>query len=49
MKRYTCSDYRQEMILAGLRRQLAQTDLTPEEKERLEEQVRRLETEMGMD
>ena len=49
MKRYTCSDYRQEMILAGLRRQLAQTDLTPAEKERLEEQIRRLETEMGMD
>lgn len=49
MKRYTCTDYRQEMILAGLRRQLAQSDLSPEEKERLREQIRRLEVEMGMD
>ena len=49
MKRYTCSDYREEMILAGLRRQLAQSDLSREEKERLKEQIRRLEAEMGMD
>jgi hypothetical protein len=49
MKRYTCNDYRQEMLLAGWRRQLAQSDLSPEEKERLKEQIRRLEKEMGMD
>lgn len=49
MKRYTCSDYREEMILAGLRRQLARSDLSRKEKERLQEQIRRLEAEMGMD
>ena len=49
MKPYTCSDYRQEMILAGLRRQLAQSNLGEAEKKRLEEQIRRVESEMGMD
>lgn len=49
MKRYTCNDYRQEMMLAGLRRQLARPDLTDEEKNHLKEQIRRLEIEIGMD
>lgn len=49
MKRYTCNDYRQEMMLAGLRRQLARPDLTEKEKHHLKEQIRRLETEMGLD
>ena len=29
MKRYTCNDYRQEMMLAGLRKQLADPQLSP--------------------
>jgi len=49
MKPYTCSDYRQEMILAGLKRQLAQSDLGEDEKKNLEEQIRQLETALGMD
>jgi hypothetical protein len=49
MKKYTCSDYRQEMILAGLRRQLAQSDLDKEEAQRLKEQIRQLESDMGME
>lgn len=49
MKPYTCNDYRQEMILAGLQRQLARPDLTDAEKKHLKEQIRKLEAEMGMD
>ena len=49
MKRYTCNDYRQEMMLAGLRKQLADPGLSPSEKERLEKEIRRLEAEMGLD
>lgn len=48
MKRYTCADYRQEMILAGLRKQLADPHLSDAEKKVLEDQVRRLEAEMGL-
>jgi hypothetical protein len=49
MKKYTCTDYRQEMILAGLKRQLAQSGLSKAERDRLNEQIRQLESEMGMD
>ncbi len=48
-KPYTCSDYRQEMILAGWRKQLADSHLGPEDKKRLEDRIRRLEEEMGLD
>ena len=49
MKKYTCGDYRQEMILASLKRQLSQSDLSDDETQRLKEQIRQLESEMGMD
>lgn len=49
MKRYTCSDYRQEMILVGLRKRLADPSLSQTEKKMLEEQIHRLESEMGLD
>jgi hypothetical protein len=49
MKPYTCSDYRQEMTLAGWRKQLADPNLSPEDKKRLEDRIRRLEKEMGLD
>ncbi len=49
LRRYTCSDYREEMRLLGLRRRLEQEDLPPDERRRLEEEIRRLEREMGMD
>jgi hypothetical protein len=48
MKSYTCTDYRQEMILLSLKRQLADAGLDDNEKRRLEEQIRKLEAEMGM-
>lgn len=48
MKPYTCADYRQEMVLLGLKRQLADAGLDEDEKRRLQEQIRKLEEEMGM-
>ncbi|MGD9366460.1 MAG: hypothetical protein PVH87_12230 [Desulfobacteraceae bacterium] len=49
MKRYTCNDYRQEMMLAGLRKQLAEAQLSKSRKERLEKEIKRLEADMGLD
>lgn len=49
MKRYTCSDYRQEMLLAGLHRRLTDPTLTDAEKEQLKIRICELEKEMGMD
>lgn len=44
---YTCNDYRQEMILATLRKQLYQPDLPKEEKQRLELEIAKLEEDIG--
>ncbi len=49
MKRYTCNDYRQEMILVGLKKQLADPELSPAQKARLQAQISKLETEMDLD
>ena len=49
MKPYTCNEYRQEMILTGLRKQLNDPNLSELERKTLEEQVRRLEKEMGLE
>ncbi len=46
---YTCNDYRAEMILLGLQKQLAAADLTPEDKDELLEKIALVEKEMGMD
>ena len=46
---YTCSEYREEMILLGLQRQLAATDLSPEKKEGLLKEIARVEMQMGLD
>lgn len=40
---YGCSDYRAEMILAGLRARLRQEDLSEEERRTLEKELRVLE------
>ncbi|MGD9097943.1 MAG: hypothetical protein PVF97_07630 [Desulfobacterales bacterium] len=42
---YGCRDYRQEMILVGLRERLRGNDLSEEERRKLQEQIRRLEDE----
>jgi len=46
---YTCREYREEMLLLGLRRRLAAEDLADTEKRVLEEQIRQLENTMQMD
>jgi hypothetical protein len=44
---YTCNDYRQEMILLGLRQKLQRSDLTDAEKAKLREEISKLETAIG--
>ena len=47
-KKYTCHDYREEMLLLGLQRRLNDPDLTEEEKQKIRRQIARVEEEMGM-
>ncbi len=46
---YTCNDYREEMILLGLQKQLTKPDLTPDEIRKIQAQIREVEKRMGMD
>ena len=46
--KYTCSDYRQEMILLGLRKQLHDEQLTNEEQQKILALIEQLEEKMGM-
>ena len=46
---YTCSEYREEMLLLSLRRRLHAESLTEEERAELRRQIRDLEASMGMD
>ena len=46
---YTCAEYRQEMLLLGLRRRLAEETLGIEERKRLREEIRTLEVRMQME
>ena len=42
----TCSDYRQEMILLGLRQRLAKEDLSEPEKKAIKAEIEKLEKEI---
>jgi hypothetical protein len=46
---YTCREYREEMVLLGLRMRLEHEDLTDEERKRLKARLLQLESEMEMD
>jgi len=46
--RYTCNEYREEMILAALQRSLQRSDLSQEERKRIEKEIQTLEKSMGM-
>lgn len=46
---YTCTEYREEMILLGLRKRLATENLTREEKEELLKQISEVEKQMGIE
>jgi hypothetical protein len=47
--KYTCKEYRQEMVLAGLKKRSARQDLSEEERQHILDEIRRLEAAMGMD
>jgi hypothetical protein len=47
--KYTCTDYRTEMILLGLKRRLELEDLSAEEKEEILKQIKEIEAAMGLD
>ncbi len=46
---YTCQDRRQEMILLGLRNRLQQTDLSPEDRDKILQEIHALQRQMGLD
>lgn len=46
--KYTCNEYREEMILAGLQRSLQNPDLTAEERMRIQNEITALEEAMGL-
>jgi hypothetical protein len=47
--KYTCSDYRTEMRLLGLKKRLHENDLSKSEKQDLEAEIVRLEKILQMD
>ncbi len=47
--KYTCNDYREEMILLGLKRRLASREISKKEKQELMEKIKDLEKSMGLD
>lgn len=46
--KYTCNDYRMEMSLLGMRRQICNTELSDREKEKLQNEIDQLEKELGL-
>jgi len=46
--KYTCEDYRNEMILVALRKRLEEEELSDEEKTRLVDEINKLEHEMKL-
>lgn len=46
---YTCADYRLEMMLLGLTKQLQNPGITDEQKAALENEIQHLRRQLGMD
>ena len=46
---YTCSDYREEMRLLGLKKRLNENDLSPAEKRSLDAEIAKLQKALQMD
>ncbi len=46
--KYTCNDYREEMILLGLQKRLNRPDLTEAERQEIIREIREVEKQMGM-
>ncbi len=47
--KYTCSDYREEMRLLGLKKRLNENDLSPAEKLRLKAEISKLQKALQID
>jgi len=47
--KYTCNEYREEMILLGLQKKLTSKGLSLEEKENILMEIAKLEKQMGID
>ncbi|MBF0203153.1 MAG: hypothetical protein HQK67_02325 [Desulfamplus sp.] len=45
--KYTCNEYREEMILVSLRQRLATEKLSSDEKDKLIEEIEKIEKSMG--
>ncbi|MBF0303058.1 MAG: hypothetical protein HQK73_08460 [Desulfamplus sp.] len=45
--KYTCNEYREEMILASLRQRLSNKSLSPDEMQALINEIEKIESEMG--
>lgn len=45
--KYTCNEYREEMILAGLRQRLATAQLSSDERAELIKEIEKIEEKMG--
>ena len=48
-RKYTCNEYREEMILLGLQKRLSSEKLSPKEKETLLMEIAKVEKQMGID
>ena len=48
-RKYTCNEYRQEMVLLGLKNRLSSENLSDEEKQNLVEEIKKLEVVMCID
>jgi hypothetical protein len=46
--KYTCEDYRNEMMLLALRKRLEEEDLSTKERDRLVAEIKKLEQEMEL-
>jgi len=47
--RYTCSEYREEMMLLGLQRKLESSELTEKERQEIIREIKKIEHSMGFD
>ena len=47
--KYGCNEYRQEMILVGLQKRLADPGISQEERKALIEEIAQIEKKMGID
>ena len=47
-KPYTCAEYREEMMLLGLKQRLNHKNLSEEEKEAISREIKKLEIAMGI-